>query len=154
MTSHKAHGAEQEIRAVFDALATALHDKDPHEVTKHFTDGSVQFTLAPPLEHIGTGADGLRAWFATWDGPIGYSIKDLAIETGGEIAFCHGLARMTGTKTDGEVVDLWFRDTICLRRDAGTWRIVHRHESVPFYMDGSYRAAVDLAPDAAASGTA
>jgi len=154
MTSHKAHEAEREIRAVLESLSTALHDKDLNVVTRHFAADSVQFTLAPPLQHIGTGADGLPAWFATWDGPIGYGIEDLAIETGGEIAFCHGLARMTGTKTDGEIVDLWFRDTICLRREAGRWRIVHRHESVPFYMDGSYRAAVDLAPDAVASGAA
>lgn len=28
----------------------------------------------------------------------------------------------------------------------GAWRIAHRHESVPFYMDGSNRAAVDLTP--------
>jgi ketosteroid isomerase-like protein len=28
----------------------------------------------------------------------------------------------------------------------GEWRIVHDHSSVPFYMDGSYRAAVDLKP--------
>lgn len=26
------------------------------------------------------------------------------------------------------------------------WRIVHQHESTPFYMDGSFTAAVDLTP--------
>ena len=29
---------------------------------------------------------------------------------------------------------------------AGTWKIAHEHTSVPFYMDGSFRAAVDLEP--------
>jgi PhnB protein len=28
----------------------------------------------------------------------------------------------------------------------GAWKIVHEHSSTPFYMDGSYRAAVDLKP--------
>jgi hypothetical protein len=26
------------------------------------------------------------------------------------------------------------------------WRITHEHNSTPFYMDGSYRAATDLVP--------
>ncbi|WP_446719495.1 hypothetical protein [Inquilinus sp. OTU3971] len=33
-----------------------------------------------------------------------------------------------------------------MRRAADGWVIVHEHESVPFYMDGSLRAAVDLKP--------
>ena len=51
---------------------------------------------------------------------------------------------MSGTKVDGEEVSLWFRNTSCFRRNGGTWQVVHSHDSVPFYMDGSFRAAVDL----------
>jgi ketosteroid isomerase-like protein len=36
--------------------------------------------------------------------------------------------------------------TLCFRKIDGEWRITHEHESVPFYMDGSVRAAVDLEP--------
>jgi hypothetical protein len=28
----------------------------------------------------------------------------------------------------------------------GSWRIVHEHNSTPFYLDGSLRAALDLRP--------
>jgi PhnB protein len=28
----------------------------------------------------------------------------------------------------------------------GSWRIVHEHDSTPFYLDGSLRAALDLRP--------
>lgn len=31
--------------------------------------------------------------------------------------------------------------------DDGKWLIVHGHTSVPFAMDGSFRAQVDLKPD-------
>jgi PhnB protein len=102
--------------------------------------------LAPPLRTAESGPEGLDAWFATWQGPIGYEIHDLGIAAGGDVAFCHGLARLTGTKTDGEKPDVWFRLTLGLRRAADGWVIVHEHESVPFYMDGSLRAAVDLKP--------
>ena len=40
------------------------------------------------------------------------------------------------------------RATVCLRKVGGEWKIVHEHESVPFYMDGSQRPAFDLAPPA------
>ena len=53
---------------------------------------------------------------------------------------------MTGTKTDGEEVDLWFRATACFRREDGHWRITHMHNSVPFSMDGSEKALLSLKP--------
>ena len=62
------------------------------------------------------------------------------------IAYAFGLRHMTGTKTDGERADLWFRATACLRREDSGWRIAHVHNSVPFAMDGSDRALLDLEP--------
>ena len=53
---------------------------------------------------------------------------------------------MMGTKKDGEKVDLWMRCTAGLRRLGGAWKITHQHTSVPFLMDGSFKAAVDLKP--------
>ena len=32
------------------------------------------------------------------------------------------------------------------RKVDGTWKIAHAHTSVPFYMDGSFKAATDLNP--------
>jgi PhnB protein len=39
------------------------------------------------------------------------------------------------------------RETLGLRKIDGIWKIAHQHHSVPFYMDGSNRAAVDLKPE-------
>jgi hypothetical protein len=36
----------------------------------------------------------------------------------------------------------------CFRKIDEEWKIVHEHESVLFYMDGSFKAAVDLKPTA------
>jgi hypothetical protein len=43
------------------------------------------------------------------------------------------------------------RATIGLQVIDGEWLIVHAHESVPFYMDGSFRAAIDLTPESGAA---
>jgi ketosteroid isomerase-like protein len=53
---------------------------------------------------------------------------------------------MQGTKTDGAKADLWFRQTFGFQRITGEWKIAREHESVPFYMDGSFKAAIDLTP--------
>lgn len=143
--SSKAHD-EAQIRALIDDWAKAVRAKDVDGVLSHLAADVVTFDLAPPLRSTGTDAGGLQAWFSTWKGPLGYEIRDLSITAGDDAAFCHCLSRLSGTKVDGEQNDVWFRQTLCFRRIGGTWKIVHQHESVPFYMDGSYRAAVDLGP--------
>jgi ketosteroid isomerase-like protein len=55
--------------------------------------------------------------------------------------------RMTGKKKGADQgVSFWMRETVCLERGDGGWRIVHEHASVPFYMDGTLRPAFDLQP--------
>jgi PhnB protein len=138
--------AEAQIRALIDDWAKALRAKDVDGVLAHYAPDSVTFDLAPPLISTAADAKGLQAWFATWRGPLGYEIRDLTITAGDDAAFGHSLNRLSGTKTDGERADVWFRQTFGFRRLEGAWKIAHQHESVPFYMDGSYRAAVDLKP--------
>jgi PhnB protein len=137
---------ETHIRKVIDDRAVALRAKNAAGVVRHHAPEFVHFSLAPPLISTGADAKGLEAWFSTWQGPIGYEMRGLDITAADDVAFCHGLTRLSGTKRDGERNDIWFRHTLCLRRIEGEWKITHEHESVPFYMDGSLRAAVDLTP--------
>jgi ketosteroid isomerase-like protein len=58
----------------------------------------------------------------------------------------HSLDHMTGRKTDGEKVDVWTRSTVVFRKEDDAWKVTHVRRSVPFYMDGSLKAAVDLKP--------
>jgi PhnB protein len=146
MAAATATADETAIRRLIDAWTQALHDKDADGVAACLADDLVLYSLAPPLVAAGDDGEDLQAWFATWSSPIGYDLADLKIQAAGDVAFAHGLAHMTGAKTDGEDVDLWFRCTLGLREHGGAWSIVHAHESVPFLMDGSFKAAVDLKP--------
>src|SRR5262250_1264836 len=85
------------------------------------------------------------AWLAGWEGPILIDARDVNLTVDGDLAFVSALNRMRGRQS-GEDQDTWYRTTMCLRKTSGRWRIVCDHSSVPFYMDGSYRAAVDLKP--------
>jgi ketosteroid isomerase-like protein len=93
------------------------------------------------------GRERLAAWLATWDGPIRVDAEDVDLAVEGDLAYASALNRMRGTMTDGTAVDLWFRTTMVFARSNGRWLIVHDHSSVPFHMDGSFRAAVDLIPE-------
>ena len=108
---------------------------------------SCRSTSRPPLLQTGDAVRrGWEEWFPTFRGPIGYEIRDLSITVGDDVAFSHSLNRISGTRTSGEDADVWVRPTVCYRKTDGKWMVAHEHVSVPFYMDGSNRAAVDLRP--------
>ena len=141
--------SQVEIRALVEERAQAMRDKDSERALATLADEVIAFELAPPLA---LGPDqlcdraALDGWFALWSGPLDVEIRDLEIEASGDVAYCFSLNRLAGTRGDGRRVEFWMRSTLGLRRIDGGWKIAHAHTSVPFYMDGSYRAAMDLAP--------
>lgn len=145
MTKHVTITAETQIRALIGQWVEALRAKDAAGVGACFAPPVTHFSLAPPLK-AGEGIEGLQSWFDTWQGPIGYDIRDLDVTADEHVAFCHALSHLTGEKVHGERADVWFRLTVGLRKAGPEWRITHEHASVPFYMDGSFRAATDLKP--------
>lgn len=141
--------AHEEIEALCRRLGDGHAAKDADAISSCYADDALIYGLAPPLAAGGMSRDDTAAWLATWDGPITIDAAEVDLVVDGDIAWTTALNRMRGVKTDGEKVDLWFRTTMCFRRCEGAWKIVHDHSSTPFYMDGSFRAAVDLTPDAA-----
>jgi ketosteroid isomerase-like protein len=143
--------AGSDVHAVLDELAAAhaAHDADGQFAL--YSDDVVAYSLAPPLQQgpdtpYGT-VDGIRAWFAGFDGPVQIAFRDPVVSQDGDLAFAHTLTKMTVTRAgQHESFSTWYRSTFGLRRIDGSWRIAHRHDSTPFYMDGSYRAATDLEP--------
>src|ERR1043165_2664681 len=134
------------IRAMFGDRTNALFGKVADLALKHLAPDAVSYDLDVPLQHVGRNKGALQKWFDTWDGPIGWAMGDLTVEVGGDVAFAYGLGHMTGTKTDGAKADVWTRVTVGFVRRNGAGVITHQHNSVPFLMDGSFKAAIDLKP--------
>lgn len=142
---------ETEIRAVLDERSAAHAARDAERILATHTARAVRYTLAPPLVQgpdTGYGdVAGLERWLATFDGPVEISYRDPVTTVDGEVAFVHTLTRMSATPAGSAgYFAFWYRSTFGLRRIDGAWRIVHEHESTPFHMDGSFRAATDLEP--------
>ncbi|MBB3063098.1 YybH family protein [Microbulbifer rhizosphaerae] len=134
-----------EIEAIFQRLAKAHADRDAGAIVALYAPNAVIYDLAPPLGHRGMERHSVSEWLATWDGPIRIDIRDLELTIDGDLAFATALNRMRGLQGGAEQ-DLWFRSTTCFCKADGRWRIIHEHTSVPFYMDGSDQAALDLEP--------
>jgi PhnB protein len=142
--------AASDIRALLETRTNLLRIKDADALIALYEPGAPMFELAPPLAytvHPKHTPRGYRQWFATWKGPIGYKPKDFVIEPHGkDFALAYGFVHMTGTKTDGAKISSWFRQTLALSKSKAGWRIAHQHTSVPFAMDGSDRALLNLKP--------
>ncbi len=149
MTKNQSKRADEtQIRQLIDRWTTAIHAKNVDAVISLCSPGIFSYDLAPPLLYDGADAyrKNLEEWFATFNGPAGLEVRNLRIAVGGETAFSTSLNRISGTRTSGEQTDVWVRATICFVKNNGTWMVTHEHVSVPFYMDGSYKAAIDLKP--------
>lgn len=140
---------EAQILALLEALSEAIRTKDAARAVAPYAKPNVMFTLEPPLQfksESSPGQEGVQEWFDTWEGPIGYESREVQVAVSGDVAYSHGLTRISGTKTDGETTEVWVRETNGFRKIGGEWRISHQHQSVPFLMYGSGLAALDLKP--------
>jgi len=139
----------QDINDVILDRAERLTAGDAAGAVAHNAPGVVSFTLAPPLggEIDGRDPSSLTAWLATFEAPPKREVTRLRITADGDVAFATSIDSMTATpKGMTEPFTLWYRATLGLRRIDGRWLITHEHNSVPFLMDGSFKAALDLEP--------
>ncbi len=146
---HQYSEEEAEIRGIIDAVNEAHYSKDAAVIAGHYAADAALFTLAPPLVHHGMNLVELQSWLDSWDGPIESESRDLSVIVSGGLAFVQGFNRLGGNpkSAGGARVSFWMRATWCLRLVDGDWKIFNEHTSVPFYMDGSMRAAFDLEPE-------
>jgi uncharacterized protein (TIGR02246 family) len=144
--STKANNKSQ-IRKLIDDQAKAVRAKDIDGSISNYAPDIVSFDVVDTLQRIGLDACRKRAedWFSSFQGSIGYDLRDLSINAGDEVAFCHSLNHVNGTKTDGEKIDMWWRATVCYRKIDGNWKVTHEHSSVPFDMKKG-NALLDLKP--------
>lgn len=134
------------IEAVGEAIERGLRERDVRSIASCYAAGATIYDLAPPLGHP-FDASGLAAWMDGWQGPIEVEKRDTTVLISGDLAICYGLAKTTAvTAETGEDAEWWQRLTVCLQKRDGVWKVVHEHASVPFHMDGSFRAAIDLTP--------
>jgi uncharacterized protein (TIGR02246 family) len=146
-TANDEAAGEGQIRALIDEQIKAVRTKDVSGLLASYAPDVVVFDLVNPLQYRGSDALRKRAaeWLSSFEGPIGYEVRDLHITAGDNVAYCLSLNRVTGTTTQGRKVDMSWRATLCCRKIDGKWMVTHGHSSVPFDME-SGKASLDLKP--------
>lgn len=137
---------EADIRRLIDRLVEAIRAMDLDALAECFAADMVSFDVGPPLQGRGVEAK-LNNWreaFAVLQPPLGYEIRDLSITLGGDVAFAHGINRLSGTLSETGFGP-WVRWTAGFRKIDGRWFIAHDQVSVPVdFLSG--RALLDLEP--------
>lgn len=125
----------QEVRQLLDRWTNAFEAKNLNGVMAYYAPGDRldSYDLVPPLQYKGAAAyrKNYADFFKQFKGPLRLEERDVDIEAGADIAFAHGLERLTGTMTDGTPVDMWMRWTSGYRKINGRWYAIHDHVSVP-----------------------
>ena len=123
----------------------------PRAVNRHFAPDAVLADLAPPLLHRGPDTAGAAGMARR----LGRAGRDhLPRPRGDGRRRARPLPRPRPHPDDprrrgGGLVGA---DDHRARPHRDGWRVIHDHVSVPFYMDGSDRAALDLEPDSLTKG--
>jgi uncharacterized protein (TIGR02246 family) len=138
---------EAPIREIMNDQVEAIRAKDANRALSNYAPDVLAFDLITPLRHSGVDAlrKRLEEWFASFQGPVGFEMRDLNITAGNDVAFCHSLNGVNGTKMNGEKIEMWWRATVCFRKLGGKWMVTHAHSSEPFDMK-SGKASLDLQP--------
>jgi uncharacterized protein (TIGR02246 family) len=138
---------EDQIRTLINDRVKAVRTKDTNGAMSSSALDILSFDVINPLQYAGLDAlrKRLEGWFSSFRGPIGHEVCEQNITTGDDVAFSHSLNRVSGTKTDGKKIEMYWRATVCYRKIDGKWVVTHEHNSVPFDPE-SGRASLDLKP--------
>ncbi|MEA1785167.1 nuclear transport factor 2 family protein [Arenibacter sp. GZD96] len=141
---------QENLRLLKENLSQAIREKNVVKANEPYAKDAVLFLLAPALRaNFDTGIEDLNNmenWFSTFKNGIGLESEALEITCNNDLAYLSSLEHLTGKRTDGSETNVWFRETLCLKKINGDWKITHQHQSLHMYMDGTDKAATDLEP--------
>jgi uncharacterized protein (TIGR02246 family) len=136
-TTATATSDEAQIRERLNAWQRALYAKDLDTLMALYAPDVVTFDLMPPhqVPDAVQYRENFERWFAAMPGPIDYELHDLRITAGRDVAFCHCLGHVQGTRANGEKADYWVRVTVGFQKRNGDWLMTHDHVSMPLDME-------------------
>lgn len=118
---------ENTIQAIIENWARAVESGDRKAILANHVEDLLMYDFSNVVY-------GLKAYDKTWDfffdrpkGSIHYSLKELIVMAGDQVAFATSLVHCDGTSAGA----LDFRLTTGLKKEQGSWVIVHEHHSVP-----------------------
>jgi uncharacterized protein (TIGR02246 family) len=125
---------EEQIRALIESWADAVHRGDLSAVLTDHADDLVMFDVPPPDQGIRGLAGYAETWppFFAWQANgASFAIESLEITAGTDVAYAFGLLRCGTPDEFAEKPDRRLRLTVGLRKADGRWVVTHEHHSFP-----------------------
>jgi uncharacterized protein (TIGR02246 family) len=133
--SSKETGAS-DVQSLLSDYETASRNKDLEGLLSLYSPDHVAFDVVPPFSR--TGMDEARIafkeWFDMYEGPIDISFEEVKTHLDRDLAVVHALVHTVG-KVQGKTMDGWTRSTLVLKKQNGSWSIIHDHASFPMDMN-------------------
>ena len=130
---------DEQIRALIERWAAAVHTGDMDAVLADHADDIVMFDVPPPYD----GVRGIDAYRETWP-PFfewqargaSFEIVALDVSAGDDVAYAHALLRCGTQEELAAQPENRLRLTLGLRREQGRWIVAHEHHSFPLAPEG------------------
>ena len=123
------------IKALEDKFTTAFNAKDTTAIMSLYVpdDSLIVFDAAIPRQYTGAAAYA-KDWNDFWTmfpGSATFTLSDLDVTVGGNVAYSHSIQHATMTDKKGKKMDMTVRVTDGYKKINGQWLISHEHVSVP-----------------------
>lgn len=136
-----ARGSESDdlskLRTLEGTVASGFSNKNLDELMSVYAPGDSLFVfdvVGPPGTYRSWEGyrNALEHLFASFQGPLHFSISDLDIKASGDVAYGRSLQHVAGVRAkDGTPLDYTVHVTDVYRKIGGKWLIVQEHVSLP-----------------------
>lgn len=123
------------IQNLLPGWQDAIRNRDLPAIMAHYSDDLIAYDAIMALQFRGKAAyqEHYQKCFDMCPaGQMQWEMRDLEIEAGSDLAFCHALIMCGIIDDNGQLQGGWLRWTGCLRRTDQGWMFVHEHFSSPF----------------------
>jgi uncharacterized protein (TIGR02246 family) len=126
---------ETEIRTLIDRWALAVRSEDLAAIRAAHDPHILMFDVPPPFSSRGLDAymDTWRLFFANTVKPVTFTLEDIEITAGHDVAFATAKGRCINIDRNHQPEPLEFRLTVGLKKIDHQWRITHEHHSLPAF---------------------
>ena len=126
---------QADIKALEDRFLAAVKAKDVNAIMACYIPDQtlIVFDAVPPRQY--TGADAYKKdwqeFFTMFPGAMDFTISDLEITAGGDVAYGHSIQHASLADKKGKKTEMTVRVTDGYKKVNGQWLIAHEHVSVP-----------------------
>ena len=139
---------KDEVYQTLENFAEAIRIGDLVHIMSFYSEDIVAYDMMPPLE-FSDKDHYLKSWQECFSNqfkfPISYNYEKQKVYIEGDLCFTHALVYMAGEPENGEKkIEMWMRNTTCLKKFGDKWLITHEHNSIP--VDNELKGLANLHP--------